>query len=89
MQISLQNMVVDTSVSKRGIQKMAQEKLQGAKFNVICSSGELDYVVVSDTYCLEKMGNKTHSTTCYAFRHSEPTFFASSDTEAKKLSPFL
>lgn len=54
----------DTTMSKRAIQKAAQKELKD-KYDVICTSGDLSYIVNTDLFCLV-----THSdTTCYAFRH--------------------
>jgi hypothetical protein len=54
----------NSSISKRAIQKAAQEKLLG-KYDVICSNGDLSYIVNSESFCLETVAG----TTCYAFRH--------------------
>jgi hypothetical protein len=57
------NISESTSISKRAIQKSAQEKLTG-KFDVICATGDFSYIVNSELYCLETVKNVT----CYAFR---------------------
>uniref|UniRef100_A0A914UQM4 Ground-like domain-containing protein n=1 Tax=Plectus sambesii TaxID=2011161 RepID=A0A914UQM4_9BILA len=63
-QIMLENMSDNANLSKRSILKAAQEKLKG-KYSVICSNGDLSYIVNSGRFCLETSAGST----CYAFRN--------------------
>uniref|UniRef100_A0A0K0DNN4 Ground-like domain-containing protein n=1 Tax=Angiostrongylus cantonensis TaxID=6313 RepID=A0A0K0DNN4_ANGCA len=57
------NMTTDPTISKRAIQKAAEEKLFG-KFNVICAKGDFTYIAYTDTFC--QASNEDMS--CYAFK---------------------
>ena len=61
--IFLQNITRDPTISKRAIQKAAEEKLFG-KFNVICAKGDFSYVAYTETFCQ----HSNDDVTCYAFR---------------------
>uniref|UniRef100_A0A914XQ43 Ground-like domain-containing protein n=1 Tax=Plectus sambesii TaxID=2011161 RepID=A0A914XQ43_9BILA len=61
--IMLDNMSSSTSISKRAVQKAAQEKLLG-RFDVICARGDFSYVVNTNFFCQETLNDVT----CYAFR---------------------
>jgi len=53
----------DTRDSKRAIQHLAQETL-GGRFSVICTTGDISYVVQTSFFCLETYNDLT----CYAFQ---------------------
>lgn len=57
------NLTSDPTISKRAIQKAAEEKLFG-KFNVICAKGDFTYIAYTDTYCQAS----NDDVTCYAFK---------------------
>ncbi|PIO63060.1 ground-like domain protein [Teladorsagia circumcincta] len=57
------NMTTDPTISKRAIQKAAEEKLRG-KFNVICAKGDFTYIAYTDTFCQAS----NEDVTCYAFK---------------------
>lgn len=57
------NMSGNSGDSKRAIQKAAEKRLFG-KFDVICGTGEFSYVVNTDFFCQQRVGDMT----CYAFR---------------------
>uniref|UniRef100_A0A914XIG5 Ground-like domain-containing protein n=1 Tax=Plectus sambesii TaxID=2011161 RepID=A0A914XIG5_9BILA len=61
--IMLDNMSSSTSISKRAVQKAAQEKLLG-RFDVICARGDFSYVVNTNFFCQETLNDVT----CYVFR---------------------
>ncbi|VDN25854.1 unnamed protein product [Gongylonema pulchrum] len=61
--VNLQNMVDDPTITKRAIQRAAEEKL-AKKFNVICSKQDFSYVAYTDNFC--QLSNQ--DITCYAFR---------------------
>uniref|UniRef100_A0A0N5CB04 Ground-like domain-containing protein n=1 Tax=Strongyloides papillosus TaxID=174720 RepID=A0A0N5CB04_STREA len=52
----------DLDISKRLIQKAAQEQLE-KKYNVICGNGTFSFVVFSDSFCQHTVDNVT----CYVF----------------------
>ncbi|VDM85672.1 unnamed protein product [Strongylus vulgaris] len=58
-----QNMTTDPTISKRAIQKAAEEKLLG-KFNVICAKGDFSYIAYTETFCQAS----NEDVTCYAFK---------------------
>uniref|UniRef100_A0AC35TLP0 Ground-like domain-containing protein n=1 Tax=Rhabditophanes sp. KR3021 TaxID=114890 RepID=A0AC35TLP0_9BILA len=64
-----ENIAKDPTISKRAIQKAAEQKLF-AKYNVICAKGDFTYVAYTDQYCQASVGEIT----CYAFRpvNTEP-----------------
>lgn len=55
-------MIDDTAISKRAIQRIAEEKLL-KKFNVICSKNDFSYIAYTDTFCQ----HSNDAITCYAF----------------------
>ncbi|CAJ0603667.1 unnamed protein product [Cylicocyclus nassatus] len=57
------NMTTDPTISKRAIQKAAEEKLFG-KFNVICAKGDFSYIAYTETFCQAS----NEDVTCYAFK---------------------
>lgn len=59
----LQNLSKDPTLTKRAIQRAAEEKLSG-RFNVICSKSDFSYVAYTDTFCQVSNGDMT----CYAFK---------------------
>lgn len=56
-------MTSDPSISKRAIQKAAEEKLF-SKVNVICAKGDFSYVAYTETYCQ----HANDHITCYVFK---------------------
>ncbi|CAJ0583642.1 unnamed protein product, partial [Mesorhabditis spiculigera] len=58
-----QEIIDDTSESKRRIQKAAQTRL-GTKVNVICGRGEYSYIAHTDLFCQTSRAGVT----CYAFK---------------------
>jgi hypothetical protein len=56
-------MSFDITASRQSIQTEV-DKLQGNKYSVICSDGDISYSVNTDQYCLETIG----SMHCYVFR---------------------
>ncbi|EPB75492.1 ground-like domain protein [Ancylostoma ceylanicum] len=61
--VTRRNMTSDPTISKRAIQKAAEEKLLG-KFNVICAKGDFTYIAYTETYCQAS----NEDVTCYAFK---------------------
>lgn len=59
----LQNITGDPSISKRAIQKAAEEKMDG-HINVICAKSDFSYVAYTETYCQASVDGVT----CYAFK---------------------
>uniref|UniRef100_A0AC34Q5Q9 Ground-like domain-containing protein n=1 Tax=Panagrolaimus sp. JU765 TaxID=591449 RepID=A0AC34Q5Q9_9BILA len=60
---------IETSVTKRNIQLLA-EKHYHHKYNVVCSSeGDFSYITSTNEYCQENVNGKT----CYVFRHFNRT----------------
>ncbi|KAE9556641.1 hypothetical protein FO519_000047 [Halicephalobus sp. NKZ332] len=58
-----ENITKDPTISKRAIQKAAEERL-GGKINVICAKSDFSYVAYTETYCQASSGEVT----CYAFK---------------------
>uniref|UniRef100_A0AC35EU79 Ground-like domain-containing protein n=1 Tax=Panagrolaimus sp. PS1159 TaxID=55785 RepID=A0AC35EU79_9BILA len=58
-----ENITKDPTISKRAIQKAAEERL-GSKINVICAKSDFSYVAYTETYCQASSGEVT----CYAFK---------------------
>uniref|UniRef100_A0A914DJI2 Ground-like domain-containing protein n=1 Tax=Acrobeloides nanus TaxID=290746 RepID=A0A914DJI2_9BILA len=57
------NITGDPSISKRAIQKAAEEKMDG-HINVICAKSDFSYVAYTETYCQASVDGVT----CYAFK---------------------
>ncbi|CAG9536319.1 unnamed protein product [Cercopithifilaria johnstoni] len=57
-----ENIMDDITISKRDIQRVAEEKLF-KKFNVICSENDFAYIAYTDTFCQ----HSKNDISCYAF----------------------